>query len=194
MEKPRRPVRHGGSPAQHAVSLHQLEPGPPRHRRSRAAQRRPARRSVLFFGDSYVQGYGLSNQQTFAWMVQKTHPELAISNFGTADYGTYQSYLAHREIRPRPLLGLLSLQQLSRGAERRGAGLGSDRETTSAGFVFPLRGPGGRKAAAARVAGRNGVAGQPLAAHRRAGPGLLSAHRVLPAHAATSAPLPKRCS
>jgi lysophospholipase L1-like esterase len=49
---------------------------------------------VLFFGDSYVQGYGLSNQQTFAWMVQKHHPELTISNFGTADYGTYQSYLA----------------------------------------------------------------------------------------------------
>jgi hypothetical protein len=51
---------------------------------------------VLFFGDSYVQGYGLSNQQTFAWMVQKAHPELTISNFGTADYGTYQSYLAIR--------------------------------------------------------------------------------------------------
>jgi hypothetical protein len=51
---------------------------------------------VLFFGDSYVQGFGLSNQQTFAWLVQKNHPELAISNFGTADYGTYQSYLAIR--------------------------------------------------------------------------------------------------
>lgn len=48
---------------------------------------------ILFFGDSYVQGYGLSNQQTFAWIVQKNHPELAVSNFGTADYGTYQSYL-----------------------------------------------------------------------------------------------------
>ncbi len=49
---------------------------------------------VLFFGDSYVQGYGLSNQQTFAWIVQQVHPELAVSNFGTADYGTDQSYLA----------------------------------------------------------------------------------------------------
>ena len=49
---------------------------------------------VLFFGDSYVQGYGLSNEQTFAWMVQAKHPELAVFNFGTADYGTYQSYLA----------------------------------------------------------------------------------------------------
>jgi hypothetical protein len=67
--------------------------------RRATADREPApnpagRPSVLFFGDSYVQGYGLSNQQTFAWMVQQTHPELAVSNFGTADYGTYQSYLA----------------------------------------------------------------------------------------------------
>ncbi len=49
---------------------------------------------VLFFGDSYVQGYGLSNPQTFEWMIQARHPELAVSNFGTANYGTYQSYLA----------------------------------------------------------------------------------------------------
>jgi lysophospholipase L1-like esterase len=49
---------------------------------------------VLFFGDSYVQGFGLSNEQTFAWVVQKTHPEMVVSNFGTAGYGTYQSLLA----------------------------------------------------------------------------------------------------
>ena len=60
------------------------------------AQAPAAKPKVLFFGDSYVQGYGLSNQQTFAWIVQQTHPELAVSNFGTADYGTYQSYLAIR--------------------------------------------------------------------------------------------------
>jgi hypothetical protein len=67
--------------------------------RRATADREPAQASpntprVLFFGDSYVQGFGLSNQQTLAWMVQKTHPELVVSNFGTADYGTYQSYLA----------------------------------------------------------------------------------------------------
>jgi hypothetical protein len=69
--------------------------------RRATADREPAEASpntprVLFFGDSYVQGFGLSNQQTFAWIVQKTHPELAVSNFGTADYGTNQSYLAIR--------------------------------------------------------------------------------------------------
>lgn len=61
----------------------------------RGPEQAPARAPrVLFFGDSYVQGYGLSNTQTFAWMLQAKHPELEISNFGTADYGTYQSYLA----------------------------------------------------------------------------------------------------
>jgi hypothetical protein len=66
--------------------------------RRATADREPAPNSaaprVLFFGDSYVQGYGLSNPQTFAWLVQQAHPELTVSNFGTADYGTYQSYLA----------------------------------------------------------------------------------------------------
>jgi hypothetical protein len=51
-------------------------------------------RRVAFFGDSYVQGYGLSDSETFTWLVQARHPELAVANFGTADYGTYQSYLA----------------------------------------------------------------------------------------------------
>lgn len=65
--------------------------------RRATSDREPAPTStlrVLFFGDSYVQGYGLSNQQTFPWIVQQQHPELAVFNFGTADYGTYQSYLA----------------------------------------------------------------------------------------------------
>ncbi len=49
---------------------------------------------VLFFGDSFVQGYQLSDSETMPWIVQKNHPELNISNFGTGDYATYQSYLA----------------------------------------------------------------------------------------------------
>lgn len=54
----------------------------------------PTTPRALFFGDSYVQGYGLSNRETLAWMVQQKHPDVAVSNFGTADYGTYQCYLA----------------------------------------------------------------------------------------------------
>jgi hypothetical protein len=52
------------------------------------------RNRVMFFGDSYVQGYGLADSETFPWIVQQRHPDLAVSNFGVGDYGTYQSYLA----------------------------------------------------------------------------------------------------
>jgi hypothetical protein len=49
---------------------------------------------VMFFGDSFVQGYQLSDPETMPWIVQKSHAELHVSNFGTGDYATYQSYLA----------------------------------------------------------------------------------------------------
>ena len=52
------------------------------------------RPQVLLFGDSFVQGYQLSDAETLAWIVQHRHPELKVSNFGAGDYGTYQSYLA----------------------------------------------------------------------------------------------------
>jgi hypothetical protein len=52
------------------------------------------RPQVLLFGDSFVQGYRLSDSETLPWIVQHRHPELKISNFGSGGYGTYQSYLA----------------------------------------------------------------------------------------------------
>jgi hypothetical protein len=69
--------------------------------RRATAWREPAadaanRPQVVFFGDSFVQGYQLSDSETLPWIVQKRHPEVVVSNFGTGDYGTYQSYLAIR--------------------------------------------------------------------------------------------------
>jgi hypothetical protein len=61
-----------------------------------------SRPKMLFFGDSYVQGYGLTNADTLPWIVQKRHPELDVSNFGAGNYGTYQSYLAMRQRVHRP--------------------------------------------------------------------------------------------
>lgn len=60
------------------------EPGP-------EAANRP---QALFFGDSFVQGYQLSDSETLPWIVQKNHPELNVSNFGAGNFGTFQSYLA----------------------------------------------------------------------------------------------------
>jgi hypothetical protein len=69
-------------------------------RRATSEREPPAgtnRPQVLFFGDSYIQGYGLSNTETLPWMVQKRHPEVQVSNFGAGLYGTYQSYLAMKK-------------------------------------------------------------------------------------------------
>jgi hypothetical protein len=55
------------------------------------------RPQVLLFGDSFVQGYELSDSDTLPWIVQHRHPELKVSNFGSGNYGTYQSYLAIRK-------------------------------------------------------------------------------------------------
>jgi len=67
-------------------------------RRSTSAQQpapgATASRQVLFFGDSFIQGYGLSDAETLPWMVQQRHPELTVTNYGSGLYGTYQSYLA----------------------------------------------------------------------------------------------------
>lgn len=49
---------------------------------------------LLFFGDSFIQGYGLTDTDTLPWIVQKRHPELEVANYGAGLYGTYQSYLA----------------------------------------------------------------------------------------------------
>src|SRR5579864_1438884 len=59
-----------------------------------AAAKRP---EVQFVGDSYVQGYGLTDSETFAWVFQQKHPELTVTNFGTGGYGTYQSYLSIKQ-------------------------------------------------------------------------------------------------
>ena len=53
-----------------------------------------ARPKVMFFGDSFVQGYQLSDWETLPWVVQRRHPEVQVSNFAAGDFSTYQAYLA----------------------------------------------------------------------------------------------------
>ena len=49
--------------------------------------------SVVLVGCSVTAGYGLTDDDTFAWKLQQLHPELRVVNFGTAAYGTFQSLL-----------------------------------------------------------------------------------------------------
>ena len=66
--------------------------------RRATADMEPARIStrpqVMFFGDSFIQGYQLSDWETLPWIVQRRHPEVQVSNFGSGDFSTYQCYLA----------------------------------------------------------------------------------------------------
>ncbi len=57
---------------------------------------------TFFFGDSYIQGFGLSDADTLPWIVQKRHPELTVTNLGTSYYGTYQSFLSMKKTVDRP--------------------------------------------------------------------------------------------
>ena len=49
--------------------------------------------AVVLLGDSYVQGFGLNDQDTFAWLLQSKLPGWRVKNFGTGGYGTSQVYL-----------------------------------------------------------------------------------------------------
>jgi hypothetical protein len=62
-------------------------------RRSTGPESRPGRPVVALIGCSFTQGIGLSDQETYAWNLQVKNPELAIQNFGTGGFGTYQSLL-----------------------------------------------------------------------------------------------------
>jgi hypothetical protein len=62
-------------------------------------------------GCSFTQGISLSDRETYAWNLQLKRPELAIRNYGTGGYGTYQSLLVLERLfaspqSPRPELVL----------------------------------------------------------------------------------------
>lgn len=48
---------------------------------------------IVIVGCSFAEGYGLPDNQTFAWLLQQRFPRRPILNYGTPGYGTYQSLL-----------------------------------------------------------------------------------------------------
>jgi hypothetical protein len=52
------------------------------------------KQTVVVVGCSFTQGYGVRDDQTFAWLLDAAHPNVAFLNYGTGGYGTYQSMLA----------------------------------------------------------------------------------------------------
>jgi hypothetical protein len=80
-------------------------------KRSTSAEHPPARPVIALIGCSFTQGIGLSDDETYAWNLQAKNPDVAIWNYGTGGYGTYQSLLVletlFRNLRsPRPALVL----------------------------------------------------------------------------------------
>lgn len=54
--------------------------------------------TVLIVGCSYAEGYGVRDDQAFAWKLQQRFPELRIRDFGVPGYGTYQSLMLLQEL------------------------------------------------------------------------------------------------
>jgi hypothetical protein len=64
------------------------------HTRATAAAPVRADAAVVVLGCSFVQGWALSDEETFAWKLQERFARARVLNFGTAGYGTTQSLLA----------------------------------------------------------------------------------------------------
>jgi hypothetical protein len=54
---------------------------------------RKAAADVLLLGDSFVEGFGVGDEDTFAWKLQARRPDLRVTNMGTGGYGTLHAML-----------------------------------------------------------------------------------------------------
>jgi hypothetical protein len=52
--------------------------------------------AVWIVGCSYAEGYGVRDNETFAWKLQQRFPQLRIRDFGVPGYGTYQTLMLLR--------------------------------------------------------------------------------------------------
>ena len=72
---------------------------------SRATQLTPPgatdeRPGMVFVGGSYTQGWAISDDETFPWLLQSRFPDHRALNFGTSGYGGYQSLLTLERVLP----------------------------------------------------------------------------------------------
>jgi hypothetical protein len=70
---------------------------------------------VVVLGDSFAQGWGLDDEVSLPWRMQEARPRLAVLNFATSGYGTYQSLLRLERLfdqGPAPDLVIYALTEL----------------------------------------------------------------------------------
>jgi len=54
--------------------------------------------TVLIVGCSFAEGYGVRDNENFAWKLQERFPQLRIRDYGVPGYGTYQSLMLLSEL------------------------------------------------------------------------------------------------
>ena len=54
--------------------------------------------AAVFVGDSFTQGWAVSDAETFVWRLQERFPGVRLGNYGAGGYNTYQSLLLLEEI------------------------------------------------------------------------------------------------
>ncbi len=62
--------------------------------RATARERKHEPRQAIVLGCSYTQGWAVTNEETYPWMLHDTFPSLEFLNYGTAGFGTLQSLLS----------------------------------------------------------------------------------------------------
>ncbi len=73
--------------------------------RATATHQRESSDSTVLLGCSYMQGFGLRDQETFGWQLQEKYPNLNVLNYGTPGYGTCQSFILMKQLfnnEPKP--------------------------------------------------------------------------------------------
>lgn len=62
-------------------------------RANRASETKTAKTRAILVGCSFTQGYGVSDNETYSYLLDEKYPEVRFDNYGTGGYGTMQSLL-----------------------------------------------------------------------------------------------------
>ncbi len=80
------------------------------------------RPKLLLLGGSFIQGWAISDNETFAWKIQQRYRGLKVENFGTGGYGTYQSLLVLERVSTRSAMPRAVIYAFIDDHERRNVG------------------------------------------------------------------------
>jgi lysophospholipase L1-like esterase len=71
---------------------------------TRATAPRPIEGNVRFalVGDSFTEGWAVTDTRTFGWKLQERFPQVSVRNYGSAGYSTAQVLLALKELFEKP--------------------------------------------------------------------------------------------